>query len=318
MRDGPVFVVIPCFRAATTILDVIAGIGPQVQGIVVVDDGCPQRSGALVRDRCADPRVSVVFHERNQGVGGACITGFVAARDRGAAFIVKMDADGQMDPNLVPRLVDPLRRGEADYVKGNRFFDLRYLAQMPRVRVLGNAVLSFLTKLSCGYWEIMDPTNGFIALDSRLLALLPLDRISRGYFFETDLLFRLNTLRAVVRDLPMPARYSSAESQMRLFEMPGYFLRNHLVRIIKRIFYNYFLRDFSIASLQLVFGMVLMLCGFVYGGWHWHASLALGRETPTGIIMVTMLLMIIGFQLLMSFLAYDMSRVNTVPISRSA
>lgn len=317
MGPAAIHVVIPCYRGSATILEVLAGIGPLVSGITVVDDACPEQSGKRVLAHCTDARVQVLFHEANQGVGGACITGFRAARERGATCIVKMDADGQMDPELIPALVDPLLRGEADYVKGNRFWDLAHLLEMPRMRLFGNAVLSFLSKASSGYWELMDPTNGYIAFNARLLDLLPLERISRRYFFESDMLFRLNTVRAVVHEIPMGARYRGEQSQMQLARMPMHFLRNHAVRVAKRIFYNYFLRDFSIASLELVCGLVLLAAGMVYGGSNWHANAGIGRETPTGVIMVTMLLLITGFQLLLAFLSYDMTRGNSVPVSRS-
>ncbi len=317
MPQQSVYVVIPCYRASRTVLKVIAAIGEEVDGIVVVDDGCPEHTGRFVREHCEDPRLTVITHRENQGVGGATISGFREAERQGAAFIVKVDADGQMDPALIGQFIRPLQAGEADYVKGNRFFELSYLAQMPRTRLVGNAALSFLSKLSSGYWDLMDPTNGYIALNSKLLRVLPLEKISRGYFFESDMLFRLNTVRAVVRDIPLVARYGDAESQMNLADMPGYFAQEHVIRLFKRIFYNYFLRDFSVASLQLVFGLMLFLYGLISGGLIWHSNALSGVATPTGTIVITALQIILGFQLLMSFLSYDMSRHCTDPITRS-
>ena len=191
-------VVIPCYRVKSRILDVVSGIGPECQAIYVVDDGCPEGSGDHVEAECRDPRVHVLRHERNQGVGAATLTGYQAALDGGAAVIVKLDGDGQMDPTWIPRLVRPIQDGEADYVKGNRFFDLGDLGAMPRARVLGNSLLSFASKLSSGYWNVFDPTNGFTAIHAAVARRLPLAKLSKGYFFESDLLFRLGILRAVV------------------------------------------------------------------------------------------------------------------------
>ena len=127
-------VVIPCYRVADKILGVLAGIGPEVTRVYVVDDACPEGSGTVVQARCTDPRVDVIFHARNLGVGGAVISGYRRAIAQGASIIVKLDGDGQMDPAQLPRLVSPILSGAADYSKGNRFYDLRYITRMPMVR----------------------------------------------------------------------------------------------------------------------------------------------------------------------------------------
>ena len=132
------------------------------------------------------------------------------------SVVVKVDGDGQMDPRLIPSFVYPILRGEADYTKGNRFFDLESVRTMPRFRLLGNAILSFMTKLSSGYWNLFDPTNGFTAIHTDVARHLPFDKISRRYFFETDILFRLNTLRAVVVDVPMEAKYGDEVSNLKI------------------------------------------------------------------------------------------------------
>ncbi|HUJ76958.1 MAG TPA: glycosyltransferase family 2 protein, partial [bacterium] len=151
-----VAIVIPCYRVRGQILDVLSRIGPECQAIYVVDDCCPEQSGRWVQQQCHDPRVQVLFHESNQGVGGAVITGYRRAIAAGDTVIVKVDGDGQMDPRLVPAFVAPILRGHADYTKGNRFFRIQDVKQMPFVRLIGNAGLSFLTKLSSGYWNLFD------------------------------------------------------------------------------------------------------------------------------------------------------------------
>jgi len=308
-RNPRIAAVIPCHKVARHVLDVIAAIPPECGRIYVVDDACPEASGKLVEAQCGDPRVRVVFHAENQGVGGAVITGYRAALDEGIDIVVKIDGDGQMDPALLLRFVVPLLEGRADYTKGNRFFDLRNISTMPFVRVFGNAVLSFLSKLSTGYWDLFDPTNGYTAIHVDALRMLPLEKISRRYFFETDLLFRLGTVRAVVQDIPMDARYGNEISGLRVSRILGEFLFKHLRNLIKRIFYNYFLRDMALASIELVAGVALMAFGFVYGSVKWMHSQDTGSLATAGTVMLAALPLIIGLQFVLAFLAYDIANV---------
>ena len=310
-------VVIPCYKVASSVLGVIARIGPECDRIYVVDDACPEDSGAKVEAGCRDPRVKVLRHAENQGVGGAVMTGYRQALADGAGLIVKIDGDGQMPPELLPRFVAPILRGAADYTKGNRFYDLAQIHRMPTERIFGNAVLSLLTKLSAGYWDVFDPTNGYTAIHAGVLRLLPLDKVSRRYFFETDMLFRLNTVRAVVVDVPMDAIYQDEKSNLRILSVLPEFLAKHARNVVKRWFYNYFLRDVSIASLELLAGTFLMLFGLVYGGYHWwHSSIA-NVATATGTVVLSAVAVLGGLQLLLSFLNYDIASVPRQPIHRS-
>ena len=315
--EESIAVVIPCYRVATQILGLIAAIGPEVGRIIVVDDACPEGSGKVVQAGCADPRVVVLFHDVNLGVGGAVMTGYRHALAAGARVIVKLDGDGQMDPALLPRFTAPLLAGEADYTKGNRFHDLRHIRRMPALRLCGNAVLSFLNKFSTGYWDIFDPTNGYTAIAAPVAAMLPLDRVSQRYFFESDMLFRLGTFRAVVRDIPMDARYGDETSSLRIGRVLPEFLRKHLRNTCKRIVYNYFLRDMSVASLELLVGVALMTFGGLYGGWHWWLSVSTGQTAATGVIMLAAMPVLIGLQLLLAFLAYDIAGVPRHPLSKT-
>ncbi|MGH6739084.1 MAG: glycosyltransferase family 2 protein, partial [Bradyrhizobium sp.] len=264
-------VVIPAYRAAATILPVIEAVGPEIELIVVVDDGCPEGTGVMVANKCADKRVVVLMHGVNQGVGGAFLTGMRYAIQRGADIIIKVDADGQMNPAQVPALIHPIASGQADYVKGDRFFFLTNSSSMPPVRRFGNLALSFLAKLSSGYWTIMDPTNGFFAIHARVAELLDDERIAKRFFFETDLLFHLGLIRAKVVEFPMRASYGNEVSNLRVSHQLGPFLAGHLRNTTRRILYRYFFRDFSLASLQLVAGSVLFLFGLVFGLYHWWA-----------------------------------------------
>jgi dolichol-phosphate mannosyltransferase len=308
-----VAVVIPCYRVSRHILAVLAGIGPDVQRIYVVDDACPEQSGRRVEAECRDPRVRVLYHERNQGVGGAMVTGYRAALADGAGVMVKMDGDGQMDPALVPALVRPIVSGLADYTKGNRFFDLEGLEAMPRLRLVGNAVLSFISKFSSGYWDVFDPTNGYTALHAAVAARLPLERLAKDYFFESDLLFRLYLMNAVALDVPMRARYGDEQSSLAPLRIVPSFLRRHAANFMKRLFFTYLLRNFSMASVQLLLGLPLVAFGVAFGAAAWISAEQAGHAASAGTVMLAALPIILGFQFLLFFLSYDMQNVPRLP-----
>jgi glycosyltransferase involved in cell wall biosynthesis len=312
--DEPVIaVVIPSYKVTRHILEVIRSIGPEVGRIYVIDDKCPDNSGDYVETNCVDPRVVVLRHQENLGVGGAVMTGYQAAINDGAVVIVKVDGDGQMDPKLIPRFVQPILDGEADYTKGNRFFDLEEIRSMPPIRLFGNAVLSLLTKLSSGYWDLFDPTNGYTAIHAEVANHLPFDKISRRYFFETDMLFRLNILRAVAVDIPMDAAYGDEVSNLKISKIVGEFLVKHMRNFTKRIFYNYYLRDISLASIELPIGVAMLLAGGLFGGAHWTMSAREGMATSAGTVMLSALPILMGLQLILAFLAYDIASVPRRP-----
>jgi glycosyltransferase involved in cell wall biosynthesis len=307
-------VIIPSYKVRPHILDVISLIGSEVGCIYVVDDCCPENSGEFVKRNSADSRVVVIHHAFNQGVGGAVMTGYRTAINDGFDILVKIDGDGQMDPGLIQDFVFPIASGEADYTKGNRFFDLDKIRTMPKIRILGNTGLSFLTKLSSGYWNIFDPTNGYTAIHASVARRLPLQKISPRYFFETDMLFRLNTLRAVVVDVPMDAKYGEEISNLRVSKVAFEFLLKNLRNLGKRILYNYYLRDVSIASIELPIGLALFFFGVIFGAYHWILSSSVGQTTPAGTVMLAALPVIVGLQLLLSFLSQDIGSIPTRPL----
>ena len=302
-------VVIPTYKVKDHILGVIALVGPEVDVIYIVDDCCPHHSGRLVQDYIADARIKVIFNKENLGVGGAVIEGYKAALADGAQIIVKVDGDGQMDPRLIPQFIDPIIGGEADYTKGNRFFDLEHINRMPKLRLIGNSILSFMNKISSGYWDIFDPTNGYTAIHSDVARKITFTRVSKRYFFESDMLFRLNILKAVVVDIPMDAKYGEEDSNLMVHKVLGDFLIGHFKNFWKRIFYNYYLRDMSVASVELPMGLILVLFGAFYGLKSWYTYSSYGIVTPAGAVMISALALIFGFQLLLAFLAYDISSI---------
>lgn len=314
--DLKIAVVIPSYKVRNHIIDVIRLIGPEVSRIYVVDDCCPDNSGCFVESNCTDERVVVIRHTENQGVGGAVMTGYQAAIEDGMDIFVKVDGDGQMDPSLILDFVSPIAAGEADYTKGNRFFDLEDISAMPKVRLFGNAALSFMTKLSSGYWDLFDPTNGYTAIHRDVAQHLPFKKISHRYFFETDILFRLNILRAVVVDIPMDAKYGNEVSGLKISKIVGEFFVKHVLNFWKRIFYNYYLRDMSLASIELPVGLAMLLFGLLFGAYHWVHSMSSGQASSSGTVMLSALPVIIGLQFILAFLGHDIRSLPSRPFHR--
>lgn len=307
-------VVIPCYKVTRHIQSVIEQIGSEVDRIYCVDDACPDGSGDYVESEIADHRVSVIRNTENKGVGGAVMAGYRLAIRDGARIIVKIDGDGQMDPGLLGRFVEPIAKGEADYTKGNRFWDLREIKQMPLHRRLGNLGLSFMAKASGGYWSIFDPTNGYTAISAKVASILPLESISNRYFFETDILFRLNIVRAVVVDIPMNAHYGDEVSGLKISKVIPEFLAKHTRNFMKRVLYNYYLRDLSIASLELIAALGLLVFAMAFGGYHWIEASRTGLPTPIGTVIIPTLGVVSGLQFLLAFIGYDIANVPNRPL----
>ena len=307
-------VVIPAFKVVDHITDVISRIPNLVWRIYVIDDHCPLASGDHVSANCSDSRVMVLRHSVNLGVGGAVMTGYERALSDGADVIVKIDGDGQMDPRLITRFIAPIVNGHADYTKGNRFFDLENLHTMPKTRLIGNAFLSFINKLSTGYWDVFDPTNGYTAIHASVARRLATHKISKRYFFESDVLFRLSILRAVVVDIPMHAHYGDEISNLSVPKAVPEFLFKHIKNFCKRIFYNYYLRDVSVASFQLPLGLLFFLGGVMYGAYHWLAFASKGVAAPTGTVVFPVMCILVGTQLLLAFINSDVNSVPRIPI----
>jgi glycosyltransferase involved in cell wall biosynthesis len=307
IQPARVAVVIPSYRCKRQLPRVLSALGSEVHLVYVVDDACPEATGDWVAAEVNDARVRILRHAVNQGVGAAVITGYTAALRDGADIIVKVDGDAQMDPAWIPRFLAPIVQGRADYTKGNRFFTLASLRSMPRVRLIGNVALSFLSKLSTGYWRLFDVTNGYTAIHARLLPYLELQKISKRYFFETDLLFRLGTLRAAVVDVPLDAVYNDEQSSLRIWQVLPEFAWRNLCNFAKRIVYTYFLRDFNVASVELLLGTTLMGFGVSFGGWTWLQALDRGLPSPLGTIMLAVLPTLVGIQLLLAFISYDVA-----------
>jgi glycosyltransferase involved in cell wall biosynthesis len=316
LHQKNIVVVIPCYRVAREVGSVIASLPPYIQHIICVDDASPDETARVIRQAATgDQRVLLLQHEKNQGVGGAVVTGFRKALELNADIVVKLDGDGQMDVVHIPNLLAPILQGNADYAKGNRFRDFRALQKMPVIRRIGNMALGFLTKAATGYWNLFDPTNGFVAIHGRVLAQLPLAQIDRSYFFETSMLANLYLLGAVVKDVSMPARYGNEVSNLSvrrsLFEFPLKLLRT----LFRRLLLRNLIYDFSMASIYLMVSLPLLLFGFIFGINRWVHYASLNVPAPTGTVMLPTLSVILGIQFLIAAIEIDLRSVPKDPIS---
>jgi glycosyltransferase involved in cell wall biosynthesis len=249
-RKHNIAAVIPCYRVEREIESVLCAVPPYIKHIIVVDDASPDSTAELVTYAAkSDKRISLIRHPSNICVGGAMITGYRKALELGAQIIVKMDGDGQMDMDHLPQLLSPLIDGQADYTKGNRFRDFKSLQKMPLIRRIGNMGLAFLSKAATGYWTLFDPTNGFNAIRSEVLAQLSLEGIDPSYYFETSMLAHLYLQGAVVKDVPMPARYQSEVSNLLVHRVLFEFPFKLLATFFRRLVLKNFIYDFSMASI---------------------------------------------------------------------
>ncbi len=308
--------VVPCFRARRHISDVLRDLTDQVDRIYLVDDACPEQTGIFVTKTITDSKVTVLFHEKNSGVGGAVCTGYKRAIADGADIIVKIDGDGQMDTSRIPNLLEPILLGEADYSKGNRFYGLIGLKGMPWPRLLGNSLLSLLSKFSSGYWNILDPTNGFTAIHADAIHQLAIDDLDTRFFFESDLLYHLNSIRAVVVDIPIPARYLGESSNLQIRKVSIDFPIKHAINLFKRIYYSYFIHNLNIASLELFAGTILFILGMRNGLNLWLGAGEATSAATSGTVMLAALPLILGTQFLLAFFSYDMQSVPKKPIHK--
>ncbi|HEY6329463.1 MAG TPA: glycosyltransferase family 2 protein [Blastocatellia bacterium] len=303
-KGHQITVVAPAHNESTHIGEVIARMPELVDRIIVVDD-CSSDNTAEIAVGSGDLRVVVLSLPVNQGVGGAMAAGYRKAVELGGGIIVKMDGDGQMPPEYLPDLLDAIVDLGFDYAKGNRFLTGEHIREMPPHRIIGNVILTFMTKMASGYWHIFDPQNGYTAITSRVLSTLNLSGLHRGFFFENDMLVRLNFGGYRVKDVAMAAKYGTEESDINIlriaFTFPLLLLRKFFYRIVQK----YVLRDFSPIALFLFLGLALFLWGFGLGMYLWVKTIITHLATATGTIMLALLPLILGFQLILQAVVLD-------------
>ena len=301
-------VVIPCYNVARHIEKVVCTLSPEISWIILVNDCSKDDTGnILARLQQENNRIIYINHEVNKGVGGAMLSGFQKSLELNCDITMKMDGDGQMDASYIPQLLKILKLDKADYAKGNRFRDLNALRKMPLIRRIGNLGLSFLIKAASGYWNIFDPNNGFFAIKNEVLKNINFRKIHPRYFFESSMLIELYHANAVVQDVPMKARYGDEKSGLSITKTLFEFPPRLFIAFIKRILLKYFLFEFNIASIYLLFGLPLFLFGAVYGIVNFVKYGSSHIPAPTGTVVIPTLLIILGFQLLISAVNYDIT-----------
>lgn len=314
MTSQHISVIIPAYKVEKHIKTVIQKIPEFVNSIIVVNDASPDLTGSILTE-ISDPRLIILTHEQNQGVGGSMITGYNHAVSIGADILVKMDGDDQMDPEKLWDLVFPIIHRDADFTKGNRFLHQPQLQSMPFIRKMGNWGLTFLVKAASGYWQIFDPTNGYTAMHSRVWQNINHMRIAKDYFFETSLLAEMRYINAVVQDVHIPARYQDEESSLSIGKVLFSFPIRLIKTTIRRFIYQYYLYNFSYGSLAFILGMIFVLFGLVWGIIYWSKSISTGIPATTGTVLIAVLPIILGVQLLLQVISQDIADIPKDPIS---
>lgn len=309
--NSSVAIIVPCYKVERHIADVIRSIPQWCTTIICVDDASPDGTAAAI-ESLKDSRITLLRHPTNRGVGGAMKSGYAEAMRRGAKICVKMDGDSQMSAEDVAPLVAPLLKGVTDYSKGNRFVDLSALRKMPATRLVGNAFLSFVSKLASGYWNMLDVNNGFTAATSEILGRMDMRHINERYFFEASMLVELNILRARVADVEMPARYGDEQSSLRISRVAATFPALLLHGLLRRFYWRYLIEEFGVVSVCVLSGLPLLVFGVVFGAWHWLDTLRTGIPATAGTVLVAALPIILGMQLLLAAVLLDVLSSPTV------
>lgn len=304
-------VVIPCYKVASHIEQVVRALPECVNEVVLVDDCSPDDTGKILEQLSQqDSRIAVVRNARNMGVGGAMVAGFQEALRRGCDIAIKLDGDGQMDSSRITEMVQVLESGDYDFVKGNRFYDRFALKKMPQIRKIGNFGMSFLVKVSSGYWNVSDPTNGFIAIKKETLQRLDMSRLSPRYFFESSLICELYYTGARIKEVSMPAIYGEEKSNLSVLKSLLTFPPKLFLRWMRRIWLSYYVYDFNLGSLYFAAGSLSFFFGLIFGIIRWIQFASAGVAAPLGTIMIAVLTFICGFQLLLSAFQYDLTAPN--------
>jgi len=305
-RDLSVAVVVPAYNEERLIEATLAEMPAFVDAVIVVDDASKDATVARATEfATSDGRVQVIANETNAGKGSCVVQGFERSLECGSDLVVLMDGDNQMPGEHLGTLLDAIIDNDLDGAKGNRFIaSPQALSTMPKYRLIGNILLTMMTKLSSGYWSIFDSQNGYWALRSRVLTRLDLNKLARRYDFENSLLINLNIVGARVRDVAIPARYGDEKSKIRLWRVTPRILTTLTFGLIRRLFYRYILYNFHPVALFLLAGIPLTLWGIGFGVF--VVITALGDPVATtGTVMLAVLPFLMGFQLLLAALVLD-------------
>ena len=306
-RDKTVAVIVPAYNEEKLIGRVIRTIPPFIDHIVVVDDASGDRTGEVVKSHQKDePRIIYIRHTKNEGVGGAIITGYKWTRDNEIGISVVMAGDAQMDPKDLPKLLAPAVSGEVDYSKGNRLFTGKAWRVIPKARYLGNAILSFLTKIASGYWHIADSQSGYGAVTLEVLRTIDLDNIYKRYGMPNDFLVRLNVYQFRVRDVPVNPVYGIGErSGMKIYKVV-FTLSFLLMKLfLWRLKEKYIIRDFHPLVFFYLLGFILTPIGVIFGCYLLVLRIIVGSVAATSALFAAFLT-ISGLQSLFFAMWFDM------------
>ncbi len=304
--DRTIAVVIPAFNEERHVAETVNGIPEFVDHIVVVDDRSSDTTAAVVAG-LDDARVELVVHEKNTGVGGAIISGHRRALDRGSDINVVMAGDNQMDPAELPKLLDPIVEDGFGFTKGNRFFSRTSTQGMSAFRIAANMLLTFMNKASSGYWNLVDPQNGYTAITKEALELVPLERVSQRYEFENDLLIWLNIAEVRAKDVPIPARYNTEVSSIRLHRDAPRMVWLLFRGFWRRMWFKYTLWSFSPVALLFFLGLFTLGIGTVAGIWTSIVALQ-GTSPSAGTTVLSVVPFFCGFVLLVQALVLDIQQ----------
>jgi glycosyltransferase involved in cell wall biosynthesis len=296
--------VVPAYKEEAHVAQVIETMPEFVDHILVVDDASPDATGDAART-AADARTEVLVHEVNKGVGGAIVTGHRRAIKLGCDVSVVMAGDAQMDPAHLPELLDPIAERGYGFTKANRLYSAAGFEGMPKRRLFGSVVLTFMSKASSGYWNLVDPQNGYTAVTTESLRRLPLSKIAERYDFENDMLNWLNIAGVKATDVNIPAVYGSEVSSMNLFKVAPRILWTLIKGWWRRMWRKYILWNFSPIALLLVLGLILFLFGLVTGVWATVWSLSNGASASTGTWLLGVVPFIVGLQFMVQGLVLD-------------
>jgi len=310
-ENHSIAVVIPCYKVEAHIQKVVAEIPDYITSIILVDDASPDKTGEIL-DKLAteNPKIKVLHHPKNQGVGGAMISGFQEAIKQNNEVVIKIDGDGQMNIAYFEEMLQAVFEEKYNFAKGNRFFDRKMLRKMPAMRRIGNIGMGFLIKMASGYWNVFDPANGFFCIHASSLKRIDFERISKRFFFESSLLIELYYTGAKIKDLAMPAIYAEEKSNLSIWKTLFTFPPKLFKAFLRRIWLRYFIYDFNIGSLYIFFGVPLFLFGLIFGIVKWVHYGTLHASTPTGTIMIAVISLVLGFQMVLSAIQYDITAEN--------
>ena len=314
-KNHSVAVVVPCYKVEEQIEKVVAEIPDYIASIILVNDASPDNTGEILNQLAREnSKITVLHHSENQGVGGAMITGFQEAMKQNCEVVIKIDGDGQMDISYFGKMLNAIFEEKYNFAKGNRFFDRKMLRKMPAIRRIGNIGMGFLIKMASGYWNVFDPTNGFFCIHTSLLKRIDFERLSKRFFFESSLLIELYYNGGRIKDISMPAIYAEEKSNLSIWKTFFTFPPKLFKSFLRRVWLRYFIYDFNIGSLYILFGTPLFFFGLIFGMIKWIHYAGLQVASPTGTIMIAVISLVLGFQMILAAIQYDITAENPFSI----